>query len=145
MFDPLLREPELMGEATGADQRRGGSVLRRLYPVVDRVVRAKYNVTPEATAEARDVVLAAMDRIETELGPSGYLVGDSFTVADLTAAAIFSPLVCPPEFPYHQIDPERFPEDLKSWREALTERPAFRYVLDMYARHRGTSAEVAAA
>ncbi len=51
----------------------------------------------------------------------------------------------PPEFPYHQVDPARDPEDLRSWREPLTEREAFKYVLDMYARHRGTSAEVAAA
>jgi glutathione S-transferase len=86
-----------------------------------------------------------MDLIERERGPSGYLVGDSFSVADLTAAAILSVLVRPPEFPYHQVDPARDPEDLKSWRDTLTGRPAFEYVLDMYARHRGSSAEVAAA
>jgi glutathione S-transferase len=86
-----------------------------------------------------------MDRIERERGPSGYLVGDSFSVADLTAAAILSVLVRPPEFPYHQVDPARDPEDLKRWRDTLTGRPAFKYVLEMYARHRGTSAEVAAA
>ena len=57
-----------------------------------------------------------MDRIERERGPSGYLVGDSFTVADLTAAAILSPLVRPPEFPTTVVDPARDPEDLKRWR-----------------------------
>jgi len=145
MFDPLLEEPELMAEATGADQRRGGNALKVFYPVVNRAVRHKYSVNPERAAEGRATVEAAMDRIESELGPSGYLVGDSFTVADLTAAAIMSPLVRPPEFPYHQIDPARDPEDLKRWRDTLTERPAFKYVLDMYSRHRGASAEVAAA
>ena len=145
LFDPMLHHPELMAEATGTDRRRGGSVMNALYPVVSRVVRLKYAVTPERAAEARETVLAAMDRIEQERGPSGYLVGDSFTVADLTAAAILSPLVRPPEFPYHQVDPARDPEDLKRWREPLEERPAWKYVLDMYARHRGTTAEVAAA
>lgn len=145
MFDPLLEHPELMAEATGTDRRRGGGAMKIVYPVVNRAVRHKYEVSPERAAEARDAVLAAMDRIEGELGPSGYLVGDSFTVADLTAAAIFSPFVCPPEFPYHQVERDRWPEDLKRWSEPLTERPAFKYVLDMYARHRGTSAEVAAA
>ncbi len=145
MFDPVLEHPELMAEATGTDRRRGGSVMKVLYPVVSRAVRFKYDVSPESAAEARAVVLAAMDRIEEERGPSGYLVGDSFTVADLTAAAILSPLVGPPEFPYHQVDPERAPDELRRWREPLTEREAFKYVLEMYARHRGTSAEVAAA
>jgi glutathione S-transferase len=149
MFDPFLREPELMAEATGADSRRGAAVTKFLspviFPVMDRAVRHKYAISPKTAAEARETVVAAMDRIERERGPSGYLVGDKFSVADLTAAAILSPLVRPPEFPYHQVDPARDPEDLKRWRDTLTDRPAFAYVLDMYARHRGVSAAVAAA
>lgn len=145
MFDPFLRDPELMAEATGSNRHRGARAMGFLYPVVERAVRRKYTVNPEAAAQARKTVEAAMDRIERERGPSGYLVGDSFSVADLTAAAILSPLVRPPEFPYHQVDPARDPENLKSWRDTLEDRPAFKYVLDMYARHRGTSAEVAAA
>jgi glutathione S-transferase len=145
MFDPLLEHPDLMAEATGADQRRGASAMKLIYPVVNRAVRHKYTVNPESAADARRTVEAAMDRIERERGPSGYLVGDSFSVADLTAAAILSVLVRPPEFPYHQVDPADDPDDLKHWRDGLVEHPAFKYVLDMYARQRGTTAEVAAA
>ena len=145
MFDPLLRHPELMAEATGSDRMRGGGVMKVMFPIVNRAVRHKYSINEESAAHARETVIAAMDRIEQERGPTGYLVGDSFSVADLTAAAILSPLVRPPEFPYHQVDPVRDPEDLKRWRDTLTERTAFKYVLEMYIRHRGTSAEVAAA
>ena len=145
LFNSMLHHPELMAEATGTDRRRGGGAMSVVFPIVNRAVRFKYSIDDEHTAQARETVLAAMDRIEQELGPSGYLVGDAFSVADLTAAAIFSPFVRPPEFPYHQVDPARDPDDLKRWREPLTERPAFKYVLEMYARHRGTSAEVAAA
>ena len=144
MFDELLRHPELMAEATGTDRRRGGAVLGPLFPVVAKAVRAKYNVNPESAAKAREIVVAALDRIEAELQPSGYLVGDSFSVADLTAASIFAVLFTPPEFPYHQIDPDRFPEDLRNWRASLTERRGYAYVIDMYACHRGVSAEIAA-
>jgi glutathione S-transferase len=144
LFDGFLRQPELMAEASGTDRRRGAAPLGVLFPVVSRALRTKYTITPEGVEEARATVVAALDRLEAELQPSGYLVGESFSVADLTAAAIFAPLFMPPEFPYHQVDPERLPEDLRRWRESLTERPGFRYVLDMYARHRGVSAEVAA-
>ncbi len=48
----------------------------------------------------RQMILAAMDRLEAELEPSGYLVGEQFSVADLTAAALLYPAVMPPEFPY---------------------------------------------
>ena len=145
MFDQALRHPELMAEAAGTDRRRGGSVVGFLFPVINRAIRFKYDVSPESATAAREKVVAALDRIERERGPSGYLVGDSFTVADLTAAAILSPLVRPPEFPCHQVDPARDPEELKLWREPLEERPAWKYVLEMYARHRGTSADVGAA
>jgi glutathione S-transferase len=145
MFDPYLHHPDLMAEATGTDRRRGSQVLKVAFPVLDRAVRSKYAINPETAARARELVLAALDTIEAERGPSGYLVGDSFTVADLTAAAVFSPLARPPEFPYHQVDPERDPDDLKRWRDSLAEREGFKYVFEMYARHRGTSAEVATA
>ena len=145
MFDPFLREPELMAEASGSTRHRGARAIGFLYPVVERAVRRKYNVNPEAAEHSRRTIEAAMDRIERERCPSGYLVGDSFSVADLTAAAILSVMVRPPEFPYHQVDPADDPGDLKHWRDGLVERPAFKYVLEMYARHRGTTAEVAAA
>jgi glutathione S-transferase len=144
LFDPLLRHPDLMAEATGADRRRGGAVLKVTFPVVSRAVRMKYGVKPDRIADARAKVAAAFDRIEAEAGPDGYLVGDSFSVADLTAAAILSPLVVPPEFPYHQIDPERWPAEGREFRDSLASRPGFEWVYEMYRRHRGVSAEVAA-
>src|SRR4051794_14485430 len=38
--------------------------------------------------EARERVLPGLDRLESDLGDNDYLVGDRFTVADLTAAAV---------------------------------------------------------
>ena len=81
-----------------------------------------------------------MDRIEAEIGPSGYLVGDSFSVADLTAAALSTPFLRPPERQY--LPPELPPEPLRTFGEELTARPAGQWVLDIYRRHRGVSAEV---
>ena len=51
----------------------------------------------ERADDARTKIVAALDRIEAELGGRAYLVGDSFTVADLTAASLLYPLVRPPE------------------------------------------------
>jgi glutathione S-transferase len=82
-----------------------------------------------------------MDRLEHELQPSGFLVGDRFTVADLTAAALLSPLVRPPEFPYKTTAP--VPEPLVKIREAVSTHPAFQWTLQTYRQHRGESAEVA--
>jgi glutathione S-transferase len=87
----------------------------------------------EAADLARGKVLAALDRLETELGSHEYLVGDRFTVADLTAAALFYPLVLPPEGP-HEID--AMPERFERFSAPLRERRGSRWVEEMFHRHR---------
>jgi glutathione S-transferase len=62
-------------------------------------------------------------------------VGDQFTVADLTAAALFYPLVLPSEGPQLG-DP---PEPYQRFREPLQDRPGYRWVEDMYRRHRASA------
>ena len=44
------------------------------------------------------IVAAALDRIEHDRQGHAYLVGDAFTVADLTAAALLGPLLSLPKF-----------------------------------------------
>jgi glutathione S-transferase len=90
-------------------------------------------VSDHGAEEALAKVVAAFDRLESELGENEYLVGDRFTVADLTAAALFYPLVLPPEGPLH-MDP---PPAVADVRRALEPRRGYRYVQEMFARHRG--------
>jgi glutathione S-transferase len=97
-------------------------------------VNLRYGVNSDEAAElARGKVVAALDRLEDELGADGEnLVGNRFGVADLTAAALLYPLVRPPEGPRLA----RAPEALERFREPLRERRAFRWVEDVYRRHR---------
>jgi glutathione S-transferase len=104
------------------------------------VVKWRFQIRPKAVETSREKVRAAFDRVEAEVGPSGYLVGDSFTVADLTAASILGLIVVPPEFPYIKVHPDERTAEFRRFRESLEDRPGFRWVEEMYARHRGTSA-----
>ena len=81
----------LMPNATGVRPK----LIRTLGPVVRPAVRRDYDVNDESAARALEDIRAAMDRVERELQPSGYLVGDGFSVADLTAASLFT-LCCAP-------------------------------------------------
>jgi glutathione S-transferase len=85
-----------------------------------------------ASEHARVKVLAAVDKLEAELGDREYLVGDRFGVADLTAAALFYPLVMPPEGPRQW----RPPEGYARVRDPLLERPGIQWVGEMFRRHR---------
>ncbi|HEX5761798.1 MAG TPA: glutathione S-transferase family protein [Solirubrobacterales bacterium] len=88
----------------------------------------------ERAETARAKVLAALDRLEAELGEGEYLVGDGFTVADLTAASLFHPLVLPEEGPLPSDQPSA--AGLERFREPLKERRGFRWVAEMFRRHR---------
>jgi glutathione S-transferase len=108
-------------------------------------LNARFHVgDSDRAAIARDKVLGALDRLEAELGEDEYLVGDAFSVADLSAAALFYPLVAPPEGPQVITDPPAGWEEL---RAPLKERPGYRWVEETFRLHRerGASAAVRAA
>ena len=115
-----------------ADAERKRAV-RAPVPIARPFVRWDYAADEARAAQALADIRAAMDRVEAELGPSGYLVGDRFSVADLSAAALFTPVLCPPERPYR---PRVTAPALLELREELSAREGGRWVAEMCARHR---------
>ena len=115
--------------------------LRAVFPTFSAFYRFRHEINAATVSAAPAKVRAALDRIQAELQPSGYLVDDGFSVADLTAAALFSPLVMPKELQYRF--PEPLPESLGELRSSVSAHEAFVWVAEMYRRHRGASAEVA--
>jgi glutathione S-transferase len=95
----------------------------------------RFGVRDEEAAEtARAKIIAALDRLEAELGSDEHLVGDSFSVADLTAAALFFPLVLPDEGPVPTDEPP--PAGMESFRDPLRDRPGYRWVEETFRKHR---------
>jgi glutathione S-transferase len=115
-------------------------LFRAIFPRVRPRMIRYMNIYPAEAEAARQGTIAAMDRIARELQPSGYLVGDCFTVADLTAAALLWPLVMPKEFPYKL--PTKLPAPFAKEREQLAGHGAITWAADIYRNHRGRSAAV---
>ena len=93
----------------------------------------RYGVKSAEAAEfARTKIIAGLDRLESELGGRDYLVGDRFTVADLSAASLLYPLVRPPASPESPPPPPA----LERFRAPLKERPGCQWVQEVYRRHR---------
>jgi glutathione S-transferase len=115
-------------------------VARAMFPVHRRRTIAALGIDDESVELAWAKVKAAGECFREELEPSGYLVGDGFTVADLTLAAIVAPAVAPEQFPYPQ--PQRGHPLLAPVRDALADSGILEWALEMYARHRGRSAEI---
>lgn len=138
-FHELRNDPVALREFTSkvmpapvAGSSLGLAVGSRLGSAYSQL---RYRVAgPEEAEIARSKILAAFDRLDAELamGDGRRLVGESFSVADITAASMFMPFVQPPEGP-NRIN---LPEPLQRFREPLEERPGFRWVLETYARDR---------
>jgi glutathione S-transferase len=115
--------------------------LRPLVRIFPAFYRFRHKIDDAKLEADRATVTAALDRIEQERQGRAYLVGDAFTVADLTAAAMLSPLLQPPGIQYPL--PVALPPYLQDYRATLLEHPAAQWALDIYRLHRGRSAEVA--
>jgi glutathione S-transferase len=139
-FYYTLQDPAVATETLAVGE---SALTRRVYrlafPIVRAVMRSDLGIDDARSAASRAQVERAMDRIAAEIQPTGYLVGERFSVADLTAAAMLGALARAPEFPYSL--PPLVPA-LADWRATLTDHPALRWAQDMFRRHRGTSAEV---
>jgi glutathione S-transferase len=114
--------------------------LRPLGRIFPTYYRFRHKIRDAKLEADRATVNAALDRIEQERQGRAYLVGDAFTVADLTAAAMLGVLLQPPEIQY----PLRveLPPYLQDYRAALLRHPAMHWVTSIYRLHRGGSAAV---
>jgi glutathione S-transferase len=126
------RFAELMKQAAPAPLARFGrptAAYARAYTAL------RFRARSAAEAErGRVKVLAALDRLEAELGDGEYLVGDRFGVADLTAASLLYPLALPEEGPLRPDTPSA--RGLEAFREPLIERRGVQWVKEMFRRHR---------
>ena len=142
-YAELLPRPDLVRPLFSHGQPRPARILLRAgFPALRAAMRRKFEIDAESAAASRAKMSAAMDRLEREISPSGFLVGESFTVADLTAAALFYPVAHPPEYPYPTLADHYLPHAWRQFLDSLAQRPGGQWIADIYRSHRGRSAEV---
>jgi glutathione S-transferase len=137
-FYELIQEPEVFAEVA-AESVPGP--LGKAKPVVGAYARAYTSLrwganSSEDAERAREGIVAALDKLEAELeqGDGEFLVGGRLSVADITAASLFYPLVVPPEGPLSPDLPR--PPAFDAFRQSLSERPGYRWVEETFRRHR---------
>jgi len=114
--------------------------LRPLLRIFPAYYRLRHRISEANLERDRAVVLAALDRIEQERQGRAYLIGEAFTVADLSAAALLGALLEPSEIQYPlQVE---LPPYLQDYRATLLRHPAAQWAAGIYRLHRGHSAEV---
>jgi glutathione S-transferase len=147
VFYELINDPATFGAVAaravpgplGKNERLVGAYARAYTSL-------RFGANSRAGAEqARAKILAAFDRLERELDANGgeFLVGGEFSVADLTAASLFYPVIGPEGGPVPADQP--MPPAFDEFREPLRQRPGYLWVEATYRRHRKPERAAAAA
>ena len=103
--------------------------------IVNRI-RQMYEITAENVALDMDRVTAAYERLDTLLENRRYLVGDRFSRADLTLAALAAPTWRPPEHSTYWPPDELYPHEITAFRDRFAKTRTREHVLRMYREHR---------
>lgn len=137
-FYELIQEPDLFAEVAS---KSVPGPLGKMKPVVGAYARTYTSIrwganSGEDAERAREGIVAAMDKLEAELDrdEGEFLVGDHLTVADVTAASLFYPIVVPPEGPLSPDLPR--PPAFDRFRQSLSERRGYRWVQETFRSHR---------
>jgi glutathione S-transferase len=123
----------LLGSGLGD---RGRRTLARVHPAVRPVIRRAFRVGAAARRESEEQVAEVFAQADAQRGGSPYLVGDRFTGADLTFAALSAPMVGPPQYGVPLPAAEELPPDLRAAMERWRATPSGAAVLAIYERHR---------
>ena len=98
-YDHLLGDRKLLKRvwAEGVPTREA-RLLPLTIPLTRRLVRSAYRVTPQGAARSLERVRGVFGEVEKALGDGRrFLVGERFTAADLTFAALAAPALFPAE------------------------------------------------
>lgn len=121
--------------------REAGSFHRPLAPalalVVPRVVKRALRVDAKGAEISQGKVDGVLEEVDAMLADGRkFLVGDRFTAADLTFAALCAPLLNPPEQPVtSRVEP---PPSYATLCEANRRRPAGAFAMRLYREERAT-------
>jgi glutathione S-transferase len=136
LFSVLLREPAYTCRIF-AGQRSAPvrAAYRALFPLTKQVMGRTMSVfDARAVEQAFAATHEALELVARTVGPSGQLVGERFSVADLTAAANIALLVRP-DHP-DMARPEPVPASVQAFMARFASHPATTWALEQYRRHR---------
>jgi glutathione S-transferase len=111
--------------------------FRALAPLLSTLIRRDYRIALGSAGTFLARARAVFDAVDARLAHGErYLVGGAFSVADLTFAALSTPVLLPPETPGLMTDVSKLPAEGASIIREMRDTPAGRHALRMYREHR---------
>jgi glutathione S-transferase len=111
--------------------------LRATRPLAAAALRRSLKIDAAGAERSRVKIEDTFERIAKHLADGRrYLVGDQFTVADLTFAALAAPVLLPQPHPVAMPPLDEFGDDARAQITAWRESPAGQFGLRIYRDHR---------
>lgn len=138
VYAHLLPHSTLMRSLwTSRAPRHEARLLRIILPFVKRLVRSSYRVSPASGERSLERVHAVFEKVERRLKEGRrFLVGERFTAADLTFAALAAPMVLPAQCRAVHPTIEEVPASIREEILRLRETLAGRFALRLFAEER---------
>jgi glutathione S-transferase len=117
----------------------GKAFCRLAFPMIRRRIRGMYAINEANVAADKERIAMAFERVEALLASSPHLVGDRFSRADLTLAALIAPMWMPEQHPTRWPRLEAYPAEVNALRSQFERTRAREHTLRAYREHRPSS------
>jgi glutathione S-transferase len=108
-----------------------------IFPVVRPILVKKFDITASSSQQSYTQIQEVFQKVDQILADGRkYLVGDKFSIADLTFAALSAPIIAPPQHPKRRQDSQILPPQMLLEMKQMQETVAGQFALKMYANER---------
>lgn len=142
VLDCIIADARYVARLFGEGQSGAMLAFYRLtFPLARNMIRNGNGIVDEASVtDGYRAAEEALDFVSEKTKETGFLAGDSFTIADLTAAASLATCADPPNSTMAR--PRPMPAKLTEWLERWGGHDGARWVRTIYAAHRHASRSV---
>lgn len=121
----LLQRPKVVAPMLAAQTPFYNRYLIRLgFSRLEEIMRSWMKINERTAHAAQREMEDILSELARSYQSSAFLVGNRFTRADLTAAALFAPLFQPEAYPVPWPAPSKLPQPMQQWLQRNEERIA---------------------